>query len=170
MHFRRIASLGLAPLALLITSCATAYEPLPPAPHFTASALTGEWHGPEGARFSLSKAGELTAVRLRGQETDFDDHWSLSGKGTWEVLDSYKGGRTVADGNMVKLTIKNGKSSAAKVGQEQIEGSNASSTEEKKAPATYTWFVSVKKEGKKLRLYYVVGDPDSRWLCQFTHP
>ncbi|MFH8680699.1 hypothetical protein [Streptomyces lydicus] len=100
---------------------------------------------------------------------DFNDHWSLSGKGTWEVLNSYKGGLTVAEGNMVKLTIRNGKSSTAKVGQEQMDGSNAAATKQKKAPGTYTWAVSVKKEGKNLRLYYVVGDPDSRWLCQFTH-
>ncbi|SED56503.1 hypothetical protein SAMN05428945_5297 [Streptomyces sp. 2224.1] len=169
MRCRRIASLGIAPLALLVTSCSTAYEPLPPAPHFTAGALAGEWRGPEGAHFSLSKAGEFTAVRLRGQEMDFDEHWSLSGKGTWEVLDSYKGGRTVADGKMVELIIKNGKSSAAKEGQEQLDGSNTASTGQKKAPTTYTWMVSVKKEGKNLRLYYVVGDPDARWLCQFTH-
>ncbi|MGW1374145.1 hypothetical protein ACWD6P_07660 [Streptomyces sp. NPDC002446] len=100
---------------------------------------------------------------------DFDDHWSLSGKGFWEVSDSYKGGRTVADGKMVKLTIKKGTPRPVKIGREQMDGSNTAPTEQKNSPTTYTWAMSVKKEGKSLRLYYVVGDPDAGWLCQFTH-
>ncbi|MYU56466.1 hypothetical protein EYS09_14560 [Streptomyces kasugaensis] len=99
---------------------------------------------------------------------DFDDHWSLSGSGSWQVLDSRKGGRTVAEGQMVKVTIKNGKSRTAKVGREELDGSGDAPAERKSSPTAYTWEMSVKEEEKGLRLYYVVGDPDARWFCQFT--
>lgn len=100
---------------------------------------------------------------------DFDDRWSLSGKGSWRVLDSYKGGLTVAEGNMVQLTIKNGESQSSKIGQGELNGSNDVPQGRKASPTTYTWAMSVKEEGKALRLYYVVGDPDARWLCKFSH-
>ncbi|MFH8558206.1 hypothetical protein ACH4FE_32105 [Streptomyces celluloflavus] len=100
---------------------------------------------------------------------DFDDHWSFSGNGSWQVLDSRKGGRTVAEGQMVKVTIRNGKSRTAKVGRAELDGSGGAPAERKNSPTTYTWEMSVKEEGKSLRLYYVVGDPDARWFCQFVH-
>ncbi|MEU7637880.1 hypothetical protein AB0C11_17580 [Streptomyces sp. NPDC039016] len=145
-----------------------AYEPLPSAPHFKIKELAGEWHGPEGARLTLSETGALAAVKLRGQETDFDDHWSLSGKGSWQVLDSYKGGHAVAEGQMVQLTVKGGESRTAAVGQAELDGSHSASQGRKSSPTAYTWAMSVKKVGSALRLYYVVGDPDARWLCEFT--
>jgi hypothetical protein len=169
MRNRRLLHLGIVPLVFLAASCATVYEPLPPAPDFKAAALVGEWRGPEGARLTLSDKGEMTATRLRGQEMDFDDHWSLSGKGSWQVLPSRKGGLTVAEGQMVKIAIRNGKSLTAKVGKEELDGSGAAPAERKNNPTTYTWEMSVKEKGKGLILYYVVGDPDVQWLCEFTH-
>ncbi|MFE7312388.1 hypothetical protein ACFU7T_04625 [Streptomyces sp. NPDC057555] len=100
---------------------------------------------------------------------DFDDRWSLSGKGSWRVLETYKGGRTVAEGPNVQVTIRNGESRAAKAGLAELSGSPSVPQDRKSSPTTYTWAMSVKREGGTLRLYYVVGDPDARWLCEFTH-
>ncbi|MDT0460671.1 hypothetical protein RM550_33940 [Streptomyces sp. DSM 41527] len=105
-------------------------------------------------------------MRIRGQEFDFEDHWILSGRGNWKALDSYKGGRTVARGRMVQLTIKNGESHTAKVGQDQLDGSPAAPADRKKSPTTYTWAMSIERTGKSLRMYYV-AQPGRQRLTAF---
>ncbi|KUL55410.1 hypothetical protein ADL22_00505 [Streptomyces sp. NRRL F-4489] len=131
----------------------------------------GEWRGPEGAHFTLSGTREVTAVKIRGQEEDFNDRWSLSGKGSWQVLPSPKIGLVVAEGRFVRLMIKDGQSRFAKTDDDELNGRSPAPRPEttSTSPTTYTWDISVKKGKMGLELYYVVGDPDHRWTATFTH-
>ncbi|MFI6645293.1 hypothetical protein [Streptomyces sp. NPDC050504] len=104
----------------------------------------------------LEADGDAEVRQLRGEDWDFDDRWSMTGMGTWRLIESGSG-ETIAAAPAVKVAI-------TKV--TRLE--NWPATDVFGDPRTplgeYTWKFGMDRTDEGLQPYYLAGDPDTAEL------
>ena len=105
---RLVAVTAVCAATLTLSSCVDSRtDPPPPPVKVTAAEIAGTWHGWQGSSLTLGAGAKAAAVRLDGQEFDFDDGWRMTGTGTWTLLKpgAYRGGNFVGNGSVIHLEI-----------------------------------------------------------------
>lgn len=161
---RLVAVTAVCAATLTLSSCVDSRtDPPPPPVKVTAAEIAGTWHGWQGSSLTLGAGAKAAAVRLDGQEFDFDDGWRMTGTGTWSLLKpgAYRGGNFVGNGSVIHLEVT--PATPAKTTPSPSPNPTVAASRTAPPPDKAVWDIGVTK-GKKneLLLVFLTSDPDIR--------
>jgi hypothetical protein len=148
------------------------YASPPPPVHVGPSDLHGTWIGWGGSSLTLRPDGVAEVANLDGQEFRFDEGWRMTGVGTWSLSEpgSYKGGNTVGDDSVVRVSVKRSVTKDDQRAEKTDPPSPLVSLLPEEAamrtaplPPGATWILGVTKgKAGQLGLFFLTSDPDLR--------
>jgi hypothetical protein len=121
--------------------------------------VIGVWRGVNRTEVTLQPDGRAAVPRLDGREFDFDAGWRLAGRGTWELTGPED---LVGWGEGQHVVLDTPARSDWEAREEADFPVSPDSREP--APHSYTWVFELERTDRDrgLRLYFFLGDPDSR--------